>query len=219
MEDLDIRLADVTTSVAENGEVTTVLGRTETGKGITRGVVYGSGPAFVSQPNDPSEDGACRALYMVEGQTVRVFAMSDNRFNSQAGTLANGDAAIVSDCDARFLLKREGNSVTLYTVNEKDDLNSVMVHLNGKDGEILILNGGAKVSLETDRIVLAVNGGGSIVIDENGVTIGGKEFHADCGGGTFGLIGGQRPPPILNSVLYGPNGQIGVASTTWTISP
>lgn len=173
---------------------------------------------YFAVPNPAADGEAASVMYVREGNSDRVIAGKDMRYAEKAGDLKPGDVMIVTNGEARFVLKNAADSVTLYTVNENTEL-SMMVHLDGASGAIQVVNGNSQVRLDDKKILLAVNGGGSILIDEEGVHIGGKQFNADTGGGTLGVIGPARPPVGTNSVVLGPSGMTGVGSTSWTIAP
>lgn len=190
------------------------LGDAGTNAGLYASAGWWGVDGFVSRPNDPSGGQACQAVFYQDGNERRVIASRDNRFANNVGALQPGDRAIVSDCDARFFLKKENNELTLYTVNEDDDDSSMIVDLNGKNGAITIVNSDCFINITKDEITLGVNGGGSLIIDKEGVHIAGSKFVAGCASVALGL--GASP---ATTALYGPAGVSGVPSPSVMISP
>lgn len=221
-EGLDIRKADITTSVAQDGEVEATLGRVETGKGIARAVMYGAAP-LLYQPNDPDGAGAAQAYYLIDGNTPIVIATRDNRYAALAGTLKPGDFAVVTGGSARVIGKKESDTIALYAENKKDDEQSMLVEVNGKDGTIVCQNGDTTLRMKsgggTKEIAIAINGGASISMSGNTIEITAAIVKINGGSVSIGLNpGGVPPTPPLNSALIGPNGQVGVASTSVVIA-
>lgn len=209
-------VSDILATSSTDGEVRCNVGDQVTGTGVGAEVPIWGVDGFVSRPNDPSEAGAAMGIYIVDGDQKRIIASRDNRFTNQAGALQPGDRAIVSDCDASVLLKKATNSVTLYTTNETDDDKAMIIDLGGQAGIIQILNSGAFIQIEKDKITLAVNGGGGIVIDSTGVQTTGPSFVAKSSSVVLGV---SVVVPGVNSALYGVTGIMGVASTSVLISP
>ncbi len=112
------QVSDILASNVVNGEVRINLGDLVDGIGIGADAGLWGVDGFVSRPNDPSDDGACQAIYSVSGNQKRVVATRDNRFSVQTGNLAEGDRAIVSDCAARFVLKKERGSLSFITTDD-----------------------------------------------------------------------------------------------------
>ncbi len=210
--------ADVCTSDTSEGEVRVKVGEAAAEFGKAPDVpLYCSGPAFVSVPNEPDADGsACQAFYAADGDGKKVIGCRDNRYADKVGKLEPGDAAIVSKCDARFLLKRSGNSCTLFSKNQSTG-KTMMVIVDGEHGEAKIQNGNAFVLVKDDRIVLAVNGGAAIVISKKGVQITGSSFQAATATVQLGDMTGGAGPPVApppspaTAVAVGP--QPGAVST------
>lgn len=209
--------ADVFGVVVQNGEARLQLGRGGTNKGLANGVPMWGPFGYYGIPNPASDGEAPSVIYLQEGSRLRAIAGRDNRYAALTGDMQPGDIMIVTQNEARVILKATGG-VTLYTVNQKTGL-SMMVNVDGVEGLLRLINGNAQISMEDKSIVQAVNGGGSITIDMAGVHVGGAQFNADTGGGTLGLIGNVRPPPGTNSIVEGPAGNVGVGSTTWTVAP
>ena len=210
--------ADVLSSSSTNGEVRCNIGDRRTGLGIGQDVAMWGLPGFISRPDDPSEAGACEVRYLVDGQTKVIVGGRDNRFADKAGNPEPGDRMITSSGSARIIIKRKNDEVTLLASNLTDDGSTMTVDVNGKTGEINLANGGAIFRMRKDEIVLSV-GGTAVTLDKSGLTVWGKHFAANTGGGNLGLMPGGTPPfPGVGSVLVGPAGVTGVASTKWTMA-
>jgi len=216
---VDASVADVLLSSVSSGEVRVNLGDLSDGTGFGAECSLWGVDGFVSCPNDPDDAGCAQAIYLSSGNSKRAICSRDVRFASKAGALKPGDRAILSDCDARLFLKKANNGITLYTVNETDGDKAMIVDLAGAKGKITILNSGAQIAIEKDKITLGVSGGGAIVIDSNGVQVLGQQFVAACSTVTLGLIAGVPPPPGLTSALIGVSGMAGIASKSVTIAP
>lgn len=211
-------VADVLLSTTDDGEIRVNLGDTTTGEGLDSEVPVWGVDGFVSVPNEPDDDGAAQAFFIVDGHERRVVATRDNRWAAKAGTApAPGDRFIVSNCAARVLLKRAKSSVTLYTENQQDGDTSQLIDLNGADGTTTLICGGALVQMSKDRIVLGVSGGGMIVLDANGVQILGPYCGLNTGGGNIGVDHLGNAPPPTSAVIGGTSGQTGIASPSWTV--
>lgn len=213
-----LREADILGSEVINGEPRLKLGRANDNTGIAGDVALWGPDGYFAVPNPAGGGEAACAMCVQEGSRWRAFACKDNRFAEKTGDMQPGDRMIVTDGEARFVIKQANDSITIYTVNQDTEL-SMMVHLDGANGVANVVNGNSQITLNDKKILLAVNGGGSIVIDEEGVHIGGKQFNADCGSGTLGTIGPARPQPGVNAVVMGPSGMTAVGSTGWTVAP
>jgi hypothetical protein len=212
-------LADILATDSEGGQVVVNVGDKVDGTGVSSGIaLWANGDGFISRPNDPDANGAAQALYMNEGPTVRVVASRDNRWIANVGGLQPGDRAIVSNCQARLFLKRENNGIAVYTTNDTDNGSAMMVDVNGKAGTLTLINGKALVSISTDKIVLSA-GGSAVTIDSNGIQMFGSHFGCNCATGNLGVVGSIPPPIGVQSIVCGPQGQIGVGSMNWTCAP
>lgn len=222
-----IDVLNVVGSTADNGEVRVDLGDLASDEGISKDSPMWGLDGFVSRPNDPNfttKEGAL-AFYIQDADEKFVISVKDNRFSDKVGTLSEGDRAIISNCEARVFLKKERSAITLYTVDENENF-SMMIDLSGVDGLITYINGQTYIQQHTDKIVLGVNGGGMILIDENGVQIEGNNFRCNTAGGNLGVLTpgtaatpAVPPLPVANSIIGGPSGIAGVASTSWVVSP
>lgn len=211
-------VADVLASTADTGEVRVQLGYCETGKGVAQDVGHWGPWGFVSRPLPALDGAAAMAWYVQDGNAKRVLGYSDPRYADRVGELQDGDSAIVSDGEARFLLKRERDLLTLYTKSRITDL-SMYITLDAEAGTIQLLNGNAYMQMQDEEIVLAVNGGGSIVINKSGVHVGGNYAAINTAGGHLGQIVGAIPSVGACSIVAGPTGIAGVGSTKWTVVP
>lgn len=210
--------ADVFGVVVQHGEARLQLGRGGTEKGLAAGVPMWGPFGYYGIPNPVDDGEAPSVIYIQEGNRLRAIAGRDNRYAALTGEMDPGDIMIVTQNEARIIVKHTG-SVTLYTVNQKTNL-SMMTHLDAVEGVIQHVNGNSQISMEDKSIVLAVNGGGSIQVNSGGVVIGGSQVNVDAGAVTLGLVGGLvRPVPGVGSVVVGATGMTGVGSTTVTAAP
>lgn len=215
----DTDIADVLQSDVENGVVSVTIGELTTNEGLGAALgLWGNADGFVSVPNDPDEDGCAQVLWMQEGQTRRALAVRDRRYSEKGGALVRGDRAVVSSSAARFFLKNASASISLYTENQQDGDSSMIFELNGEKGAIRMVDGKAYMTITKDEILIGV-GGTCVKLTEEGFFLYGKHCALNTGGGNLGTIGPVPPPLGINSILAGPQGQVGVASTRWTISP
>lgn len=187
-------VSDIVATENEGGVVRVTLGDSADGSGTDRGVAQWGMDGFVSCPNEPDTDGAAQALYVAEGQEKRVLGTRDYRNAARTADLEAGDRAIVSACEARLLLKRSANAILLEV-------------------------GDALVQIKAGEIKLGIAGGGSITIDKQGVRIEGTRFAANTTTGNLGLVANLPPMAPANSVVYGPSGQAGAPSASWTVAP
>lgn len=214
----DIR--DVTASSMESGDVRVNVGSAITNEGEgSDGPWWANGDGFVSRPNGPGADGACKALFLRHGNKKICIASRDGRYSSKAGELQPGDRAIVSRGEARFLLKAENDSVTLYTANQQDDDSSMMITAVGETGTILIANGGAYIEMKKDKIVMSA-GKAMLVLDglTGAASFFASHFAANAKSGNLGVVGAIPPPTGVNSILVGATGMAGIPSAFWTIA-
>lgn len=212
-------LADVLATDSQNGQIVVNVGDSVDGTGFASGVpLWANGDGFISRPNDPDANGAPQALFVNEGQTLRVIAIRDNRWIANVGNLQPGDRAIVSNCQARLFLKCANNGISIYTTNDTDNGSAMLVDVNGKNGALTLANGKALVSITTDQIVLSA-GGSAVVIDANGVQVFGSHFGANTATGNLGVIATIPPPVGVQSIVCGPIGMSGVGSQNWTCAP
>jgi len=189
-----ISIADIVRADVEGGIVRVTLGDSTDGSGIDREIAQWGLDGFISYPNDPDDEGAAQALFLAEGQEKRILGTRDYRLAEKTADLEAGDRAIVSACDARFHLKRAANAIVLHA-------------------------GDTTIEIKPGAIVLSVDGGASLRIDKEGVHVYGDQFAANTTKGSLGLVGGLPPVAPANSVIYGPSGQTGAPSATWTIAP
>lgn len=212
-------VTNVLLSTSDGGKVRCNLGTAVDSGGIASNVAcWANGDGFISVPNPPSDAGKCQALWVQEGDQKRITALRDYRFTEKGGALKEGDRAIVSDCDARFLLKRSKNELTLYTVNETDDDSTMLFDMNGSSGTNLMVNGKASISMTKDKIQLSV-GGTVLELSESGATLFAKHFACNVGGANFGMLApGVAPPVGAMSVLVGLSGVMGQPSTRFTFA-
>jgi len=191
----DILTADILATEATDGEVRAQLGDAALGKGfVQEAAIYGV-DGFVGRPNPPDDEGnAAQALYLQDGDDTQIIGTRDNRWADKVGTMEPGDRAIITDGEARVFVKQSRDAVVLYSVNQPED-KSMLIDIGGLEGEIKIVNGGAFITMTNDSIVLAVNGGGSLTIDADGVRAIGNSFQAVAPVVQLGDVGGGTPAP------------------------
>lgn len=210
---------EVVSTTLEGGELRANLGQGDAGT-IPDATFWGT-DGFISRPNDKNDDGACLALFATQGNSRRVIATKDNRHNDKYGELAPGDRAIVTENDARVLVKNSNSSISLLTKNGGEEL--MVVQLNGDAGDFTILIGGpngacSQIKVKPDKMFLGVSGGGSITIDSQGVTIGGAHFACNTKGGNFGVVGNAAPLAPVQSIMLGVTGMAATPAPFWTVS-
>ena len=200
----EILTADILATEATDGEVRAQLGDATLGKGfVQEAAIYGV-DGFVGRPNPPDVEGnAAQALYLQDGDDTQILGTRDNRWADKVGTMEPGDRAIITDGEARVFVKQSRDAVVLYSVNQPED-KSMLLDIGGLEGEIKIVNGGAFITMTNDSIVLAVNGGGSLTIDADGVRVIGNSFQAVAMSVQLGDVGGGTPAPQTGGVLWGP---------------
>lgn len=221
-------VGDVLLSTAEKGEIRVNIGDVDTKQGYAINVPVWGPDGYISRPNDP-EDGACRAVYFVDGHNRRVLATCDNRYAKQAGTLEPGDRIICTFGPTRFFLRRAKQRIGFYT-ESIDDMpaggKGMLLDLSGEDGAITIKVGACLIYMDgkAGKIMLTASNGSqasTLVLDAaNGASVIAGSMNIDCGFVTVGLnAGGVRPGiPGVDTALYGAMGQTGVASANVFIS-
>jgi hypothetical protein len=213
---------DILSSELRGNELRVSLGDRSLEEGAIGDATLWGIDGFYSRPLDPDDRGACMGLFLFEGNNRRVFATKDNRITAKYGDISPGDRAIVTDGDARIIVKLEGDSVSIVTKNHADNDELMIQQLSGDSGEFVVMIGGTKgtamLKIKSGAIAL-VAGGSSLMVDEDGVTINGKRLNANVGGGNLGTVGPMTPQMVVNSLLYGPMGQTGVAAPNWVVSP
>lgn len=216
--DLLLGTDDVLNSTADGGELRVDLGDIRDGVGLAAEVVLWGTDGFVSRPNDPDDSAkeCARALYFVDGDERIVIGTVDARYASKVGTLEPGDRAIVGKGEQRLLVKEGNESVTMYSVNQSTN-SSMLVSVSGEDGTITLVNGGAIFTIEDDKIIMAINGGGYLEVNKSGVAIRGASFVAQTASGHFGVedpqtAKGASPPQLMSFATPA------VVVPNWTIS-
>jgi len=213
--------ADIITTDATGGEVRAQIGDAAKNVGYAQEVAIYGPDGFIGRPNDASGPDAARALYVQDGDENFIIGTRDNRFADKVGTMEPGDRAIVTDGEARVMIKQVRDAVVLYTVNQPED-KSMLIDLGGMEGEIKIINGGAVMTMTNDMITLATNsGGGTITIGPAGVTITGSAIQlvapvvqlGDTGGGVV------APPSPATAVAYSAAGPANVVSAKVFVAP
>lgn len=213
MSNNDFEIADVLSSKVDQGEVRLTVGDVITGTTYATDCQFWGTDGFYGIPAaGNASDGTAQALFFVDGNAKRVVGSRDNRTVEKYGSLEPGDRAIISTGDARFILKNNRDSVTLYSENQKDGGTSMLVDVSGKDGTISLTAGRGGMVIGPDGITIKF-GNSVLVLDDKGVTLQGPS--AKVVGGTV-LLGapGTIPLPGVNSVIYGPTGLTGAPSTS-----
>lgn len=212
---------DVLGSTADGGELRVDLGDIRDGVGIAAEAAVVGTDGFVARPNDAADGECARSLYFTDGDEKIIIGTVDARYADKVGTLEPGDRAIFSKGEQRILLKQSNESVSMYTVNKQTN-SSMLISASGEDGTITIVNGNALITMEDDKIIMAINGGGYLEINKDGIALRGKSFYAQCGKGHLGLV----PPvvPAINGLYYGlpdtgPRAIAMVPSLGWTVDP
>lgn len=217
-------VGDVLLSTAEKGEIRVNIGDVDTKAGYAINVPVWGPDGYLTRPNDP-EDGACRAVYFVDGHNRRVLATCDYRFAKQAGTLDPGDRMVVTDGPSRFFLRKKDQRIGFYTESIDDATvggKGMLLDLSGKEAAITIKVWGCLIHLDgkAGRIMLTASNGSqasTLVLDAaKGASVISGSMNIDCGFVTVGLnSGGVRPGiPGVDTALYGAMGQTGVASAS-----
>jgi hypothetical protein len=216
-------LGDVLLSTAEKGQIRVNLGDVDTQKGYGVSTPVWGPDGYLAVPNDP-KDGAARALFLTTGQGRRAIAFSDNRFAGQAGTMEPGDRMIVTDGPTRWYLRRKDKRIGFYTEAENDPPvggKGMLFDMSGKDGVIQLRAGGCSITLDAQKGTITLcaagpSGAATLVLDPvNGIQLLSGIVNVDAPFVTLGQTGGVRPGiPGVDTVLYGPLGTAGVASTS-----
>ncbi len=209
-------VSDILLATQEDGEVRVNLGELTDGVGVGQEAAVWGPDGYLAMPNLPDDEGCAQALYSVDGHTLRVIATRDNRFAAKTPSLKPGDRAIVSDCDARIMLRKETNQIVLYTINSLDD-KAMLDEIDGSTGTRRIVNSGNVIELTNDSCRILA-GGCVIEMKDGTITFFATHFACNTGGGNLGVVGAIAPIPGLMSVLAGPTGMAGAPSTKWTVA-
>lgn len=154
----DVELLDILYSVANDNEARLQVGDLATGKGVGQDVAFLSADGFLGLPNPPAAGAAGQAIVLTLGNDRFVIASLDGRYTAVLGTMAPGDRAIVSNCDARLKLSQAGNSIALSSTN-------MTVALDGAGGTVTASNGSTELQLTSTSASMSVAGGGSVTVD------------------------------------------------------
>lgn len=215
---LTIDKRDITaTELGSGGEIRCKLGDAATGDGVIPDGCFWGIDGFVSRPLDKNADGACQALFMVEGNTRRIIGLKDNRINSKYGDLQPGDKAIFTAGSARILVKNTGDSVNMVT--EASDGTTCMTQLTGGDSPAFssVIGDGTNstyIKQTASSITLGVSGGTMLVIDANGLHVTGPLAELNTGRVCLAMTALNVPlVDGVNNVVLGLIGSTGVGST------
>jgi hypothetical protein len=161
-----LEVVDVTLAESEDGQPRVNVGDTQSGVGTGAGIpVWGSGDGFVGIPNAPSSSGSAQAVVFVEGNQQRVIAIRDYRTIGQAGALAEGDRAIVSDSQAWLLLTKSTDKIELRSLGASGTLK---VEVDGDNDRVRLTVGFTTLTLSSAG--LALDGPGAAIL-VNGVAM------------------------------------------------
>lgn len=218
--------SDCLVSNVDGGRVTISLGDSRYDNGETEGFAFdcqsiATTDGFYSVPAIADEFGAPQAFSYSYGNETFVLGTWDNRSIANAGNMQPGDRAIVTKGPARILIKDASDSINILTKSSllPGDKPDMGISVDGERGMITIHNGTSYMQVLDNEITISA-GKTQLVINAKGVTITGENFMCNTGGGNLGLLAPPTTPPIkgVNSVLYGPMGQAGVASMSWTVN-
>jgi hypothetical protein len=221
--------ADIIETDASTGEIRAKIGNSATGLGYMAELPMYGPDGFVGRPNQPSENGAsAQAFYIYDGDGAVIVGTRDNRYAEKVGEMAPGDRAIITDGEARVLIKREGDSVFIMTENQQTG-KTMILEMNGADGVAQLFNGNCWFSMTGDTITLSAgdsSGSAMIMLNARGIHFMGANFFCGTAGGHFGYMvpptatsPGVAPQEPAQSILFGPSGVAGAPSLSWTISP
>lgn len=222
MAEEDFDFVDVMDSASIDGEIKVSVGSATENVSWTKDCPVLGMDGFYSVPYPKDDFGAAQALVWNDGNTQYVLSCWDSRSISQVGALQPGDRAIATRGEARIILKEASDSVSILSrangVDPEGNPN-MGISVDGSNDAISLYLGSSIIQI-TEKSIMISAGATQLVLDEDGVQINGKYFACNTGGGCLGLLApGATPPPVTNSILYGPLGQAGVASMSWTIKP
>lgn len=214
--------SDILSSTAEDGEIRVNIGVLDTGEGWGSEESVQILDGFFSMPNDSVDDpsspdyGACSATVLRTGDDKVIIGTHDNRYTTKTGNMQPGDRMIVSRGEARFFLKAESDSLSLYTKDADGNPLSVIVDPVTKQVNISVggSEGTSTFSVKSGEINLAA-GGTTVTINADGFSVGGAYAAFNVGGGHLGMVGIN---PAVAPMSYGVSPTV-AASTSWTISP
>lgn len=164
---MQIDQADVLLTTLVDGDVRLNVGDKVDGKGFGAQVPFWQTCGFRSRPNPPTSTGAAQVLYLTQGNSRSVVASRDGRFVGPFGSLDEGDAEIISDCDAGLRLDKSANTIKLQS-------DAVSVVVNGDAGTVTVTKGTAEIKVSTiasvDTITLTA-GATVLTVDSTGVDV------------------------------------------------
>lgn len=198
----------------ESGEIRVKIGDDASGDGYSADAAMWGTDGFYSRPLDADADGACMGMFLTDGVDGRILGTKDNRVVKNYGELEPGDRAIVGYGPLRYVMKHADDSHNF--TSESPDGQLVLMQLAGDKFTLMMPGdlGTSMVQVKSGKILLMVDGGGSIVIDKTGVHIGGNVAELNTGMVTLGMIAPSAPLLVgVNSALVGPVGATGSPST------
>lgn len=211
---MQINTADIVGIDIDNSEQRLRLGDAVREEGWAKDVAVFGLAGFVSAPLPPENGEAAQALYINSGNRLRVIGTKDNRIAAKAGSLQPGDCAMFCDNEARILLKRDTDTVSMYSVNQATD-QSMLAAVNGQDGVISLVNGEAFLEIGADYIAMGVKDGCTFKVGKDSVDVFGNAFQSLT---NLVLLGAQAPGVMPtstpdNAVALTPGGPVNVVST------
>lgn len=212
---MEINTADVVGVDIVDSEARLRLGDAVREEGWAKDVPMFGLAGFVSAPLPPENGESAQALYVRSGNRLRVIGTRDNRIATKAGSLQPGDSAIFCDNEARLLLKRDTDTISMYSVNQSTD-QSMLAAVNGADGVISLVNGEAFIEIGADYIALGVKDGCTVKIGKDSVDVFGNAFQAATNQVflAWQAPGTVMPPPVpTNAVAVGVAGPVNLVST------
>jgi hypothetical protein len=118
-------------------------------------------------------------------------------------------------------MKRESDSITVYTQDANDD--PLVLSVDGSQGAIIAQVGGAggtaTLEMKSGEVKISAGGTACIQIKGNEIYIFGDLFWAATGRVVLGTIAGAPPPIGASSALYGVSGILGAPRSSVTIAP
>ncbi len=214
--------ADVLGTTADDGEIRAKVGYAVSAQGTYVNLPFYGPDGFISSPNQPSENGdACQALYIRDGDGRIIIGTRDNRYADKVGSFEPGDRGIVTDGEARILIKQATDSIFAMTVDQTVD-RMMMFEMNGQDGALKLFCGNSWIELTDKTVTIGVDEGKAIFsMDKDGFQLRGSSFVCATSSGQLGLMADPAvsiPAPAF-SIVAGPTGLAGVGSPKWTVSP
>ena len=221
--------ADVIGTELIDGEIRVQIGDASRSLGYAAGLPMYGPDGFIGRPNQPDENGdSCQVKYIWDGDQKTVVGTRDNRYADKVGQLEPGDRAIVTDGEARILIKREDDAVFIIAKSQSTG-KTMSFELNSTAGVVQIFNGNCWQKMTGDTISWGAGDGtnaSTMILSAAGLQINGANFMCCTAGGHLGLFvppaanfPGAPPQAPAQSILFGPTVGSGAASGKWTVAP